>query len=120
MDWGRDLLVKMVLECRIWGGQKWDLDMVGLVREKLGDVLIWCIDRWQIGWDLDKRESECNLLNIVRFGIKMWVKWGNGVENVGLLFSWWGIGFGFWVWCRSLGVYFWVSVYKNYLTGCLG
>lgn len=50
----------------------------------------------------------------------MWVKWGNGVENVGLLFSWWGIGFDFGVWRRSLGVYFWVSVYKDHLTGCLG
>lgn len=53
--------------------------------------------RQVVDWgDLDKRESECNLLNIVRFRIKMWVKWGNGVENVGLLFSWWGIWFGFW------------------------
>ena len=106
MDWGRDLLVRMVLECRIWGGQKWDLDMGSLVKKKLGDILVWCIDRWQIGWDLDKRESECNLLNIVRFGIKMWVKWGNGVENVGLLFSWWGIWFDF-----GCGVGVWVSIF---------
>lgn len=32
----------------------------------------------------------------------MWVKWVNGVGNVGVLFSWWGIGIGF-------GVVRWVS-----------
>ena len=45
-------------------------------------------------------------MNIVRFGIKMWVKWGNGVENVGLLFSWWGIGFDF-----GCGVGVWVFIF---------
>lgn len=79
MDWGRDLLVMLVPEYEMLDSQKWDLEMGSLVKKKLGDMLIWCIDRWQIGWDLDKRESECNLLNIVRFGIKMWVKWENGV-----------------------------------------
>ena len=73
---------------------------------KVGDMLVWCIERQQIGWDLDKRESECNLLNIVRFGVKMWVKWGNGVGNVGLLFSWWGIGFDF-----GCGVGVWVFIF---------
>ena len=50
----------------------------------------------------------------------MWIKWGNGVGNVGVLFSWWGIGIGFGLLYGSLGVYFWVSVYKNHLTGRLG
>ena len=106
MDWGRDLLVRLVLEYEICGGWKWDLEMGSLVKEKLGDMLIWCIDGWQIGWDLDKRESECNLLNIVRFGIKMWVKWGNGVENVGVLFSWWEVWFGFWGVMQEFGCLF--------------
>ena len=35
------------------------------------------------------------MLDIIRFGIKMLVKWGNGMENVGVLFGLWGIWFGF-------------------------
>lgn len=96
MAFNRDSLVRLVLEYEILDGWIWDLEMGSLVKEKLGDMLVWCIERQQIGWDLDKRESECNLLNIVRFGINMWVKWGNGVENVGVLFGWWGVWFGFW------------------------
>ena len=84
--------------------------MGSLVKEKLGYMLVWWVERQYIGWDLDKRESKCNLLNIVRFGIKMWMKWRNSVENVGVLFSWWGIEIGFGLWYGSLGVYFWVSV----------
>ena len=48
----------------------------------------------------------------------MWVKWGNGVGNVGVLFGLWGIWFWFWD-VRGCnwefgGVYFWVSVQKDY------
>ena len=45
MDWGRDLLVRMVLECRILDSWIWDLEMGSLVKEKLGDMLVWCIER---------------------------------------------------------------------------
>ena len=41
MDWGKDLLVMLVPEYEMLDSQKWDLDMVGLVKEKLGDMVIW-------------------------------------------------------------------------------
>ena len=46
MAFNRDSLVRLVLECGICGGWKLDLDMGSLVKEKLGDMLVWCIDRW--------------------------------------------------------------------------
>ena len=45
MAWDKDLLVRLVLECRILGGWRWDLEMGSLVKEKLGDMLVWYIDR---------------------------------------------------------------------------
>ena len=41
MAWDKDLLVRLVLECGICGGWKWDLDMGSLAKEKFGDMVIW-------------------------------------------------------------------------------
>ena len=46
MDLGRDLLVRLVLKYEILDAWRWDLEMGSLVKEKLGDMLVWCIERW--------------------------------------------------------------------------
>ena len=48
MDWGRDLLVMLVLECGIWDDYKRDLYIGSLVKEKLGDmvILVWHMGLW--------------------------------------------------------------------------
>lgn len=45
MAFNRDSLVRLVLECGILDGCKWDLEMGSLVKEKLGGMLVWYIDK---------------------------------------------------------------------------
>lgn len=40
MAWDKNLLVRLVLECGICGGWKWELYIGGLAKEKLGYMLV--------------------------------------------------------------------------------
>ena len=45
MAWDKDLLVRLVLECRILGGWRWELYIGSLAKEKLGYMLAGWVER---------------------------------------------------------------------------